>query len=376
MKRFKAAHTLPLAAAITVVSAIAPLGLVTAGDAVAAPTKGATTAVTPANAPPSAGVNAMRRGIDAYKRGKHANAIGALSTAISNGGLASTDLARALYFRGLAYRKLGKPSQAIPDLTNAIWLGDGLEAAERSDAIANRAAAYRDAGLPDSGDVAGSATPSAPAATAAASSPSPAAATGNGWPAAETHREAPRTAGAPAAAEKSSPSGIGAIGGFFGNLFGGSSSSSAEQSGTKEITTASTAARSAGAAAVPSAVSSWSNATEVTQKTTAPTRVAAVTAAEPAAAAKHKAPAANGGKYKLQVAVVRSREEANRLIGAILAKHGAELKSYTTAAEETVLGNMGTFFRVNVAPFADTAAPQRLCKSLVADGYDCMVVSN
>lgn len=375
MKRFKAALTLPLAAAITVVSAIAPVGVVSVGDAMAAPTKGATTAVTPANAPPSAGVNAMRRGIDAYKRGKHANAIGALSTAISNGGLASTDLARALYFRGLAYRKLGKPSQAIPDLTNAIWLGEGLEAAERSDAIANRAAAHRDAGLPDPGDVAGSATPSAPAATAAATSTSPAAATGNGWPAAETQRAAPGTAGASVAAEQTSSSGLGAIGGFFGNLFGGSGSSSAEPSGAKEITTASTAARGGGAA-VPSAVSSWSNATEVKQKTAAPTRVAAATVAEPAAPSKDKAPAAHGGKYKLQVAVVRSREEADRLIGAILAKHGSELKSYTTAAEETVLGNMGTFFRVNVAPFADAAAPQRLCKSLVADGYDCMVVSN
>ncbi len=48
------------------------------------------------------------------------------TAAISGGGLASQQMAQALYYRGLAYRKKGKPGLAIPDLTSAVWLKDGL----------------------------------------------------------------------------------------------------------------------------------------------------------------------------------------------------------------------------------------------------------
>ena len=58
-------------------------------------------------------------------------------------------MARALYHRGVAYRKANKPAQAISDLTSALWLKNGLQDADRQDAVKQRADAYREAGLPD-----------------------------------------------------------------------------------------------------------------------------------------------------------------------------------------------------------------------------------
>ena len=46
--------------------------------------------------------------------------------ALRGGALNPQQVARALYYRGLVYRKDGKPGLAISDLTSAIWLKDGL----------------------------------------------------------------------------------------------------------------------------------------------------------------------------------------------------------------------------------------------------------
>ena len=43
----------------------------------------------------------------------------ALSQALQ-GGLPSRQMAKALYHRGVAYRRQGKPAQAISDLTSAL----------------------------------------------------------------------------------------------------------------------------------------------------------------------------------------------------------------------------------------------------------------
>ena len=54
-----------------------------------------------------------------------------------------------LYYRGLAFRKMGKPGFAISDLTSALWLKNGLSEAERADATKMRALAYHEAGISD-----------------------------------------------------------------------------------------------------------------------------------------------------------------------------------------------------------------------------------
>ncbi len=56
-------------------------------------------------------------------------------------------MAKALYYRGTAYRKQGKPAQAISDLTTAAWLKGGLSDSDRAQAMEQRQLAYSEAGL-------------------------------------------------------------------------------------------------------------------------------------------------------------------------------------------------------------------------------------
>ena len=89
---------------------------------------------------------ALDAAIKLYEAGKADQAVKTIETAL-RGGLTSPQMARALYYRGLANRKLGKPGLAISDLTSAVWLKDGLVGPEREDALKNRAAAYQEAGI-------------------------------------------------------------------------------------------------------------------------------------------------------------------------------------------------------------------------------------
>jgi len=368
------------------------------------------------SAPPSTGERALKRGLEAYQAGRIARAIGAFSSAISAGGLKSDEIARALYYRGLAYRKQGKPAQAISDLTNAIWLKDGLSGNERNEAIAARAAAYKDAGLADPGGIppaAVTAEPERPAATAAPRQAAAAPAQDE-WTASKATRE-----------PNSSGGGIGGFfsgGGLFGSLFGGSKTSgntatassqaaapaeSAPAAAASEVTTSSTTTASTTASApapipvvaapppapppqapVTTAVSSWSTETEVNRrKATTPAKVRRTAAATPAptvtptafpvASPPSGAPPSGPvtGNFKLQVGVLRSRTEANKLIADFMAKHGGEIGPRAPAIEETVFGNMGTFYRVNIGPYATADEPGRLCDSLRPGGFDCLVVT-
>jgi tetratricopeptide (TPR) repeat protein len=90
--------------------------------------------------------NSLKAGIDAYKEGALEVSVEALSSALQ-GNLSKKQRAQALYFRGLAYRELGLPGQAILDLTGAISLRRGLSKAHLKNAVRNRAGAYREAGL-------------------------------------------------------------------------------------------------------------------------------------------------------------------------------------------------------------------------------------
>src|SRR5438034_593017 len=84
--------------------------------------------------------------------------------AIVAGVLSASEMAKALYTRGLAYKKENKPGQAISDLTSAIWLKNGLSDIEKKSALGERSEAYRMAGLEDTGS-----TPDRPAVGAPAS---------------------------------------------------------------------------------------------------------------------------------------------------------------------------------------------------------------
>ena len=56
-------------------------------------------------------------------------------------------------------------------------------------------------------------------------------------------------------------------------------------------------------------------------------------------------------------------------------EHGGELGARQPEVTEAVLGNMGTFYRVRVGPYADAKEPQQLCGGLRSSGFDCLVVT-
>lgn len=430
----------------------------------------------------AAALKAYDAGAKAFEGGKYEPAIQQLSTALSSGGLQSQQMAKALYYRGVAYRKQGKPAQAISDLTTSVWLKNGLSDSERAQAIEQRQGAYREAGLGDTAPpvvaqkvepnatpaAAATATPAAstapsspavavsnvgqsggmfswfnfggssappPAAPAAAASvPAPAAAPQaavSSWSTVDSNAPSatvtpPPAADAPAAATPvrahsaaadSDPQAIkpeavfapneapakaappvalnavpaeaaptsepapavtgGAAGGpatladagkavtgFFGNLFsGGSSGAQATQTSSSPVLTSSTGSAS------PAPTSDWGQATTVAAGKTA--AASAPAAAAPAAAAMTQPK----GKYRLQVAAVRSRDEAGQVVSRLVQQHGSSLGPRQPVIDEAVIGNMGTFYRVRVGPYANAQEPGQLCAALRPQGFDCLVVT-
>ena len=90
--------------------------------------------------------------------GKHEQAIATLSATLAGGNLAPATMAKALLYRGIAYRQQKKPAQAISDFTSALWLKGGLSEADRADGLRQRAGAYQEAGLSQGGEVQPAAT--------------------------------------------------------------------------------------------------------------------------------------------------------------------------------------------------------------------------
>ena len=43
--------------------------------------------------------------------------------------------------------------------------------------------------------------------------------------------------------------------------------------------------------------------------------------------------------------------------------------------DETVVGNMGSFYRVRIGPFASPQEGQAACSKLKGSGFDCLVVA-
>ncbi|WP_144083576.1 SPOR domain-containing protein [Hyphomicrobium nitrativorans] len=442
----------------------------------------------------AANQRAYSAGVRAFESGDMATAEKQLTTALSGGGLPSAQMARALYFRGSASRRLGKPAQAISDLTTAVWLKGGLSDAERAKATEERQLAYREAGLGDTPPPIGaapldqspttpkpgaapqakpgtqvavvgpssfwnnmsmpslptiaipgmssSATPAqqsaaqpaaAPVAEVAVAAPAPPAAEAQA-PAAAPVAAPAATAGAqtsawatetaPAAAPAppqqistgfapeatpvstglnampgASPAGEGslgggstwsnplagtgaAVGGFFSNMFG----SSSEAASDAAVTTGSTAA----------AASEWGSDTTVVNAQTSsmvqrgpdsPSALPWSASGGPSAggaaqgAAAQKAPAkkvaakTGGGNFKLQVASVRSREEADKLAQTLQGYPAVRSGAVRTEVDEAVIGSMGTFYRVRLGPYANAKEPGDLCQTLKPQGFDCLVVT-
>src|SRR5262245_65071949 len=87
----------------------------------------------------------LKNGAASLAAGKYSDAVRQLSATINSEAASPGEAAKALYLRGIAYRKLGEPARAAADLGAAVWLG--LPEPDRVKALVNRGLAYRTAGL-------------------------------------------------------------------------------------------------------------------------------------------------------------------------------------------------------------------------------------
>jgi sporulation related protein len=273
--------------------------------------------------------------------GKSDQATQALTAVLTGGNLPPPIMARALLYRGIAYRQQKKPAQAIADLTSALWLKGGLSEADRGDALKQRSSAYQEAGLAQGGEPIAPAMPNAarPTRTASAS-------------------ENSTSPDASAAAKQSS-------GGWFNPfaaLFGGSSSSS--QPTPPPPTTASIETPQPAPGVDPvtrTKTSGWARNTEV--------HGGSERASTSVAAAKPE------GRFRIQVGMVRTQAEAQALAVKVKRDHGDTLATREPEIDEATVGNMGSFYRVRIGPFASAQEGQAACAKLKGTGIDCLVVA-
>lgn len=176
------------------------------------------------------------------------------------------------------------------------------------------------------------------------------------------------------------------IGGFFGNMFG--SSSSAAEAGASGVTTGSTTGAEGWGpdttvvdAQTSSMVQRGPDAPPASLPWSSSSSGGSTGAANAATPRGHTAPAkkvaakAAAGNFKLQVASVRSREEADKLAQALERYPAVRNGSVSTEVDEAVIGSMGTFYRVRLGPYANAKEPNELCQTLKPQGFDCLVTT-
>ena len=294
--------------------------------------------------------------------GKADQAVQSLSTVLGGGNLPPAMMAKALLYRGIGYRQQKMPAQAIADLTSALWLKGGLSEADRADALRQRTSAYQEAGLTDGGE------PVAPALPSASRGQTRTASAGQGWITGTTSgAAAPPSSGlAPTGADEPAPkpsSSGWSLGNPLAALFGGSAPPATPpvQAAPPPTTTASIHAPPAESPAPPERVSTWSSNTEVRGNSGPP--VTSAVALKPE------------GKFRIQVGMVRTQDEAQALAAKIKKEHAAAVAAREPEIDQAVVGNMGSFYRVRVGPFATQQDGQAACTKLKGSGLDCLVVS-
>ncbi len=313
-------------------------------------------------------------GASELRAGRYQSAVQQLTAALGDESLTSRDAAIAMYYRGLANRKLGRQAQAIADLGNGIFLG--LPSTDRITAQVERGFAFRDLGLAE-----------------------------------ESQRElAYAQKAAPNQASRLIQQGGGniaeiatgtqqvAVGGVWDRLspFGGGTT------GTPAKAPPPSAATSG-----PASAEGWSTTVATGDQVpavpppAAPVPQAAPTPAPVPQAAPAPAPqsqssgnaitrwfgswgnsyaeppaqtaAAGGGAYRLQLAASRSEAEAQQLWQKVAASNPS-LAGKTPQIEKADVGDLGTFYRVQIGPFSDKAESEKLCDDLKRSGVECFLV--
>jgi hypothetical protein len=295
-------------------------------------------------------------GIKQLEAGKAEQAVQTLTFAISGGNIPPAQMARALHQRGAAYRKLNKPAQAISDLTSALWLKNGLDAAARADAVAQRTEAYREAGLAQPGDAAGGTTtaavtdapPERPAARRVASVPSASTA------------PAPTTSLAP---DTSATAPIGnPVGSFFSGLFGGSTAPAAAAPPPAPV-----------AAKSEPATSGWSSTTTSPPAATTARIATASVAPSPAPARAPVTAVTPDGRYAARLGSFSSKADAETAGQRLIAQYGSALSGRSAQATSITFGGQ-TIWHLRVGPYATAAQATAACTQLKPSKLDCVPV--
>jgi hypothetical protein len=297
--------------------------------------------------------------------GKAEQAVQSLSTVLSAGSLPPPIMARALYWRGVAYRKLNKPAQSISDLTSALWLKGGLSETERTEALENRAAAYREAGLPDQfdGETKGKSKPSV---VAAAPSSSPQKEAGSNT---QTSSFASSNQNPPPA--ETTASGGFDLAGLFGSIFGTATPATNTPPPTASLGQAATSPASE-QASPPVPKSKRNQAVSSATPSAAGGNAASTAQGKPVGKQQRTA---SGGRFRVQVAAVRTEKEAQSAAQKLKQQLGAAVEGHEPEIDQAVYGNMGAFYRVRIGPYATAQESESLCAKLKGSGLDCFVVT-
>jgi SPOR domain len=311
-------------------------------------------------------------------------AAGKFSKVLAGSNIPAPLMAKTLLQRGTAYRQEGKPAQAVADLTSALYLRNGLSDPERADATAQRSAAYREAGLSEQGV----ATPDqsrgpAPAATASSA--------GSAIRMAAPSVSVPTAGLAPGAEAPAQPK----SGGFFSKIFGsGDEAAVAPAQPAPAMPQSALSAWSGSEAVIPAAgakaaaktgtkVAAASATTEVlpwerpagaptaADEKSIPRKPAAVVVPKAAGAAAVANPGNPAGRFRLQLAAVMSRDEAQASAARVKSQFGADIGSRAATIDEAALGT-STMYIVRFGPYASAAEIKALCTRIRATGTDCL----
>ena len=246
--------------------------------------------------------------------------------------------ARALAVRGEALVRLGRPAEAYADLQSALWVKGGLAGAEREAAVSARAQAGEQAGL------------------------------GGAQRGTErAHVQAERRAASASSAAPEQPS-LG-FGGFFSSLFGGGGGSQTQPdtSRTPATTAATAPKRPAVSSSEPQRIEPPARKSD---KAHAPPPARAATAV----ATEVPAGARGGGIYRIQLAAVRSRREAEDMARSVRKAQAGVLGARNYEIIEEIYGNMGRFYRVRIGAFDHPTEAMAICATLRQSKVDCMMI--
>ncbi len=348
----------------------------------------------------------LKNGAASLSAGKYDAAVRQLSSTINSDNAAPGDAAKALYLRGLAYRKMGESARAIADLGAAIWLG--LPENDTLKALVNRGLAYKAAGLTREGDAQiaaarktggnstvdtllaeGGGTNEGAAAIAAFSTEVRPASGGSEQLPVRNEAAAPptRTADASPTAWSTSvadgqPS-SGETGGnrltrWFGSVTGSESAPAPPPEPAPAPQAAPPPKPAAPQPSAAAASSSWSTTTETQQAAASASGGESgsrwsrlFNRSAEAEAPAQPAPSASGGGFPLQLATSRSEAEAK----ALWKKVSQNVGGAQPQIEKVDIGNFGTFWSLRIGPFTDKAESLKVCNALKRSGIDCSPVT-